>query len=112
MCIRDSINTDRVSLVTGTPNITAGALNSFTVNGGDILITGTGINANAQQILDLVSRSVTIDGRVNAPELNIVAGRNTWSHASGATSTYFSPSWAGWSGQCNIFRTSPTTAGW
>ncbi|MDP2849301.1 MAG: hemagglutinin repeat-containing protein [Humidesulfovibrio sp.] len=93
------INTDRVSLVTGTPNITAGALNSFTVNGGDILITGTGINANAQQILDLVSRSVTIDGRVNAPELNIVAGRNTWSHASGAATALApdgssQPAWA------------------
>lgn len=93
------INTDRVTLVTGIPNITAGALNSFTVNGGDILITGTGINANAQQILNLVSRSVTIDGRVNAPELNIVAGRNDWNYASGAVTALAAdgsakPAWA------------------
>ena len=79
------INTDRVSLVTGTPNITGGVLGGFNVRGGDILISGTGINASSQQMLDLVSRRITVDGQVNAPILNIVAGANNWNYATGAT---------------------------
>lgn len=77
------INTDRASLITGTPNINAnGTLGSFNVNGGDILITGSGVNASAQQMLDLVSRSVKIDGQVNAPDLAIATGANTWDYES------------------------------
>ncbi|MBA4356374.1 MAG: hypothetical protein C0405_01465, partial [Desulfovibrio sp.] len=78
------INTDRVSLVTGTPNLVGGALSSFGVNGGDILISGTGLNASAQQTLDLVSRRIVIQGQVNAPTLNLTAGTNTWDYATGA----------------------------
>lgn len=72
------INTDRVSLVTGTPNITGGALSGFSVNGGDILITGNGLNASAQQMLDLVSRQISVEGQINAQNLNLIAGRNNW----------------------------------
>jgi len=77
------INTDRVSLITGTPNFTAGAISSFGVNGGDILISGTGINASAQQTLDLVSRKIVLNGQVNAPTLNLTAGTNTWDYNTG-----------------------------
>ncbi|MBI9080894.1 MAG: hemagglutinin repeat-containing protein [Pseudodesulfovibrio sp.] len=80
------INTDRVSLVTGAPDMTGGTLNGFNVRGGDILITGTGLNANSQQILDLVSRKIVVGGQVNAPTLNMVAGTNHWNSATGATS--------------------------
>lgn len=79
------INTDRVSLVTGTPTIAAGVLDSFDVRGGDIHITGTGINASAQQLLDLVSRKIAVNGQVNVPVLNVVAGTNNWNYATGAT---------------------------
>ena len=79
------INTDRVSLVTGTPNIAGGVLGGFDVRGGDIFIGGTGINASAQQMLDLVSRKITVNGQVNTSTLNIVAGANNWNYASGAT---------------------------
>lgn len=79
------INTDRVSLVTGAPNLTGGAL-GFDVRGGDIVIGGTGLNANAQQILDLVSRKISVNGQVNAVTLNMVAGTNNWNHTSGAAS--------------------------
>jgi len=75
------INTDRVSLITGTPNITGGDLSGFSVNGGDILITGNGLNASAQQMLDLVSRQISVEGQINAQTLNMVAGRNSWDHA-------------------------------
>ncbi len=93
------INTDRVSLVTGTSSISGGVLTGFNVRGGDILITGAGVNASAQQILDLVSRKITIEGQVNANTLNMVAGTNNWNHATGATTAIASdgsaaPTWA------------------
>lgn len=43
------INTDRVTMTTGTPNFSpTGDLAGFTVKGGDILINGNGLNASAQ----------------------------------------------------------------
>lgn len=75
------INTDRVTLTTGTPNMAAdGNLNGFTVNRGDILVNGSGFNASAQQVLDLVARSVKVDGQINVPDLGIVTGANVWSY--------------------------------
>ncbi|WP_419786338.1 hemagglutinin repeat-containing protein [Pseudodesulfovibrio sp.] len=91
------INTDRVSLVTGRPTVTDGALNYFTVSGGDILVTGTGLNASAQQMLDLVSRKVVIDGQVNAQNLNVTAGAFRWNREAGPTSIVspdYNPTWS------------------
>lgn len=79
------INTDRVTLTTGLPMLAAdGSLNGFYVNGGDILINGAGLNASAQQILDLVTRSVRVDGQINAVAtgtIGITTGANTWNYA-------------------------------
>lgn len=79
------LNTDKASLVTGAPTFTGGAL-GFSVQGGTITIGGTGLNANGQQILNLVSRRVALGGQINAQSLNIVAGTNAWDYASGTTS--------------------------
>ncbi|TAN10727.1 MAG: filamentous hemagglutinin N-terminal domain-containing protein, partial [Burkholderiaceae bacterium] len=77
------INTDRATLTTGIPTLNAdGSLKGFSVNQGDILIQGNGLNGSAQQILDLVTRSVKIDGQVNAQDLGITTGANTWDYAS------------------------------
>jgi filamentous hemagglutinin len=59
------------------------ASRASTSRGGDIFITGTGLNATAQQILDLVSRSVRIDGQVNTAaggSLGITTGLNQWNY--------------------------------
>jgi filamentous hemagglutinin family protein len=91
------INTDRVSLVTGTPNITDGSLKYFKVSGGDILVTGTGLNASAQGLLDLVSRKVSIEGQINAQDLNVVAGAFNWDRETGPISSIssdYSTAWA------------------
>ena len=77
------INTNRVSLVTGTPNLAAdGSLRDFSVSRGDLLINGAGLNGSAQQYLDLVSRSVKIDGQINVPVLRITTGNNVWNYGS------------------------------
>lgn len=79
------INTDRVTLTTGTANVAGdGSLSGFTVNRGDLLIQGQGANASTQQIFDLVARSVKVDASINTAaggSLGIVAGNNTYDYA-------------------------------
>jgi filamentous hemagglutinin len=89
------INTDRVTLTTGLPVMSAnGGLSGFNVTGGDIAITGTGLNGSAQQILDLLSRSVNISGQINVPNLGIYVGPNRWDYDSRAVTGSTTPSGA------------------
>lgn len=78
------LNTDRITLTTGTPTFGAdGSLGGFNVNRGDVLINGAGANASSQQIFDIVARSVRIDGKINtaaAGSLGITTGANSWSY--------------------------------
>ncbi|HEX5127013.1 MAG TPA: filamentous hemagglutinin N-terminal domain-containing protein, partial [Rhodocyclaceae bacterium] len=88
------INTDRASLTTGTPMFGAdGGLSGFQVNGGDVLISGAGLDGKNQSYFDIVTRSVKLDGQVNAGDLNITTGPGTWNYAS-RTSTASAPSGA------------------
>ncbi|MCB4358596.1 two-partner secretion domain-containing protein [Quatrionicoccus australiensis] len=75
------INTDRVTLSTGTPFLNGdGSLGGFNVRQGDILINGSGLNAGGQQIIDLLMRSIRIEGQINGRDLGIVAGANRWDY--------------------------------
>jgi filamentous hemagglutinin family protein len=86
------INTDRATLTTGVPVLNGnGGLDGFRVTGGDLLINGSGVNASAQQILDLVARSINIEGQVNANDLGLVAGANTWNYSSRAVTGALAP---------------------
>ncbi|KQX91874.1 hypothetical protein ASD34_24560 [Variovorax sp. Root473] len=79
------INTDRVTLTTGLPFMRAdGSLGGFNVSQGDILVTGAGLNATAQQVLDLVTRSVRLEGNVNAQDFGVFAGTNRWDYGTRA----------------------------
>ncbi|MEP7244260.1 MAG: hemagglutinin repeat-containing protein [Gammaproteobacteria bacterium] len=79
------VNTDRVALTTGTPNFgTGGELNGFSVNGGGVLISGAGLNAAGQNYFDIVSRSLKVDGQINAHTLSVVTGTNDWDYESGS----------------------------
>ncbi|MCW8196914.1 filamentous hemagglutinin N-terminal domain-containing protein [Verminephrobacter aporrectodeae subsp. tuberculatae] len=75
------INTDRVTLTTGNPFLTAsGGLDSFSTGQGDILITGTGLNATAQQVLDLVTRSLRLEASIHGQDVGVAVGANRWSY--------------------------------
>ncbi|WP_317204078.1 hemagglutinin repeat-containing protein [Janthinobacterium sp.] len=78
------INTPRVTLSTGVPGIDplTGNLSGFRVTQGDILINGAGLDGRSVAYLDLVARSVKVDGQVNAQDLSIAAGANNWDYAS------------------------------
>lgn len=67
-----SINTGKLTLTTGTPDIQDDKLAGYSVNGGTITL-GKLDNASPTEIL---SRNVVVNGKVSADELNVVAGNN------------------------------------
>lgn len=79
------INTPRVTLSTGTPELGAGgALSSLRVEGGDVLIGLSGANLGAVSVFDIVSRQISVGGPVLAgDQLNLVAGRNSYAYQTG-----------------------------
>ncbi|WP_207003524.1 hemagglutinin repeat-containing protein [Trinickia mobilis] len=90
------INTNRVTLTTGTPTFGGnGALTGFNVQQGDILVNGSGLNATGQQILDLVTRAVELQAPINAQDLGITVGPNVWSYATRAVTGTTSPTGSG-----------------
>lgn len=76
------INTTRATLSTGTPIVGAdGTLGGLRVSGGDIAIEGNGLNATGTQILDLVTRSLRVDGPLNGNDLGLFTGPMVWNFA-------------------------------
>ncbi|MCG5128422.1 filamentous hemagglutinin N-terminal domain-containing protein [Enterobacter mori] len=67
-----SINTSKLTLTTGTPDIQNDQLAGYSVNGGTITL-GKLNNASPTEIL---SRNVVVTDKVTANELNVVAGNN------------------------------------
>ncbi|SFB69505.1 hemagglutinin repeat-containing protein [Collimonas sp. OK412] len=76
------INTSRGVLTTGTPVFGGdGSLQAFRVTRGDIQIGANGLNGNNLDQLDLIARSVSVNGQLWANNLNVVAGANTVNYA-------------------------------
>ncbi|WP_211467973.1 two-partner secretion domain-containing protein [Collimonas silvisoli] len=77
------INTSRGVLTTGTPVFGGdGSLNAFRVTRGDIQIGANGLNGNNLDQLDLISRSVAINGQLWASNnLNVITGANLVNYA-------------------------------
>ncbi|MEM5371989.1 hemagglutinin repeat-containing protein [Paraburkholderia azotifigens] len=73
------INTSRATLTTGTPNYAAdGSVSGFNVTGGNITVSGTGLNASNVDQVDLLSRAVQANAAVYAKtNLNVVTGANS-----------------------------------
>ncbi len=70
------INTPRVTLSTGTPNLQNGELTGFDVEQGGITIDGKGLDATGQTYFDLISRTAQINAAIHANDLSVVTGRN------------------------------------
>lgn len=76
------INADRATLTTGTPVWKAdGHVAGFNVVGGDVLINGGGLNASSQALLDIVTRTVKVDGQVNGNDVVLATGAHAWNYA-------------------------------
>ncbi|RZG64470.1 filamentous hemagglutinin N-terminal domain-containing protein [Acinetobacter bouvetii] len=81
------INTDRATLTTGTPKFSAdGNITGFNITQGNISIAGNGLNANSAGLLRLLSRNLSIDGQVNAQQLEAVTGANAYDYTTGKAS--------------------------
>ncbi|MFX1766169.1 hemagglutinin repeat-containing protein [Paraburkholderia sp. A1RI-2L] len=72
------INTSRATLTTGTPNYAPdGSVSGFNVRGGNITVSGAGLNvANVDQV-DLLARAVQANAAIYAKTLNVVTGANS-----------------------------------
>ncbi len=76
------INTSRGILTTGTPNYAAdGSLSGFNVTGGNITVSGAGLNASNVDQVDLLARAVQANAAIYAGKnLNVVTGANSIDH--------------------------------
>ncbi|MCE4530848.1 filamentous hemagglutinin N-terminal domain-containing protein, partial [Xanthomonas hortorum] len=69
------LNTSRVTLTTGTPNLGSdGALNGFNITGGALSIGSNGLDAFNVDRLDLLSRQLSVEGSIWTRELVAAAG--------------------------------------
>jgi filamentous hemagglutinin len=76
------INTPRATLTTGVPVFNGdGSLSALRVTGGQIAIEGAGLNASNIDRLDMVARSLAVNGKVWANNLNVVTGANQVDYA-------------------------------
>ncbi|WCE32067.1 two-partner secretion domain-containing protein [Vibrio sp. SCSIO 43137] len=70
------INTPRVTLSTGAPDITNGEVTSFDVAEGAVTIEGLGLDATRQSYFDIISRTAELNAAINAKELTVITGQN------------------------------------
>lgn len=77
------INTTRTVLTTGTPVFGGtGSLDAFHVTGGQIQIGAAGLDASTVDQMDLIARSVQVNGKIWAGrQLDVVTGANDVDHS-------------------------------
>ncbi|WP_347332729.1 hemagglutinin repeat-containing protein [Marinimicrobium locisalis] len=72
------INTPRVTLATGRPEMKNGALQSLAIRGGDVAIVGDGLNASNVDQVDILTRSMTVNAQIHADRLRLFTGANRY----------------------------------
>lgn len=77
------INTPRVVLATGVPELSNGELTGIRVSGGDVVIDGLGFNASNISKVDILTRAMQLNAALYANELNIRTGANVYQYQSG-----------------------------
>nr|WP_105289418.1 hemagglutinin repeat-containing protein [Escherichia sp. MOD1-EC5350] len=70
------INANRATLTTGQPQMKNGSLTGFSVERGEIQITGKGMDASRTDYTDIIARSVKINAGIWAQDLKVTTGRN------------------------------------
>jgi filamentous hemagglutinin len=70
------INTSNITLTTGKANIVNGEIGSYSINGGDISIEGSGLNTEAQNYTAIYTHFLKLNANINAKELDIKLGLN------------------------------------
>jgi filamentous hemagglutinin len=70
------INANRATLTTGQAQLNDGQLTGYQVNGGEIAVTGNGLDSRGQEYTDIIARSVKVNAGVWAQNLKVTAGSN------------------------------------
>lgn len=71
------INTNHATLTTGTATYdNKGDVSGLDVSKGQVTITGKGMDTRSTQYTDIIARSVKVNAKLQANELNIVTGNN------------------------------------
>ncbi|MEF1253366.1 two-partner secretion domain-containing protein [Vibrio sp. M260112] len=70
------INTPRVTLSTGAPELNNGQLTGFDVSKGSVAIEGLGLDATNQTYFDIISRTAEINANIHANDLSVITGHN------------------------------------
>ncbi|UAN24920.1 hemagglutinin repeat-containing protein (plasmid) [Enterobacter sp. JBIWA003] len=70
------INANRSTLTTGKPQFSNGDLTGYQVKGGNITITGGGLNSDESDYTDIIARSFNVNAAIRARDLKVTTGRN------------------------------------
>ncbi|WP_231654761.1 hemagglutinin repeat-containing protein [Ralstonia solanacearum] len=70
------INSNRVTLTTGTPILNGGNLDGYRVQNGTVSITGGGLDASRADYTDVIARSVQVNAGIWANTLKVSTGAN------------------------------------
>jgi len=70
------LNASRVTLTTGTPIVSNGALEGYRVAGGAIRIAGAGLDASRTDYTDIITRSLQVNAGIWANQLQASLGNN------------------------------------
>ena len=70
------INAGRATLTTGRPNIEDGALKGYRVDGGQILVTGQGLNAKGADALEIYTKAAKVNAGIWANKIKGAVGSN------------------------------------
>ncbi|MGS0597464.1 hemagglutinin repeat-containing protein [Xanthomonas oryzae pv. oryzicola] len=70
------LNASRVTLTTGTPILSNGALDGYRVNGGAIQVAGAGLDTSGADYTDLITRSLQVNAGIWANQLQARLGNN------------------------------------
>lgn len=77
------INTSRVTLSTGVPDLVEGELRALVVEDGTVAFRGAGGDFSAVPFLDVVARRVELAGPLHGQDIDFLAGRNRYNYADG-----------------------------
>lgn len=71
------INTPAITLTTGKPQFSSqGAYSAIEVKKGSVVIGKQGMNTELQNYADIISRSIELNGKINAKNLSLMQGNN------------------------------------
>ncbi|WP_051901482.1 hemagglutinin repeat-containing protein [Methylotenera sp. L2L1] len=70
------INAHRATLTTGTPILNNGSLLGYRVGGGNINLTGNGLDTSQANFTDVIARAVEVNAGIWANALNVTTGIN------------------------------------